>query len=61
VSSAGRRRLGLDPDALLVPTRVLETDPPVDGRVRFEHQTRNKKRIRVVAEPVALASAEAGA
>ena len=24
----------------------------VDGRVRFEHQTRQKKRVRVVAEPV---------
>ena len=24
----------------------------VDGRVRFEHQTRLKKRVRVVAEPV---------
>jgi large subunit ribosomal protein L27 len=24
----------------------------LDGRVRFEHQTKNKKRIRVVAEPV---------
>ena len=32
-----------------------------DGRVRFEHQTRDKKRIRVVAEPVAVAPAEAGA
>jgi large subunit ribosomal protein L27 len=29
----------------------------VDGRVRFEHQTRDKKRIRVVAEEPAGASA----
>ena len=32
-----------------------------DGRVRFEHQTRNKKRIRVVAETVAMGPVEAGA
>ncbi len=32
-----------------------------DGRVRFEHQTRNKKRIRVVAEAIALEPVEAGA
>ena len=29
----------------------------LDGRVRFEHQTRNKKRIRVVPEEAAGASA----
>jgi large subunit ribosomal protein L27 len=33
----------------------------VDGRVRFEHQTRDKKRIRVVAEEPAGASAGASA
>jgi large subunit ribosomal protein L27 len=32
-----------------------------DGRVRFEHQARDKKRIRVVAEPIAPESAEVGA
>ena len=26
----------------------------LDGRVRFEHQTKNKKRIRVVAEPAEM-------
>jgi large subunit ribosomal protein L27 len=29
----------------------------VTGRVKFEHQTREKKRIRVVAEPAAAAQA----
>lgn len=33
----------------------------VDGRVRFEHQTRDKKRIRVVAEEAVGANAGAGA
>jgi large subunit ribosomal protein L27 len=32
-----------------------------DGRVRFEHQTRNKKRIRVVAEPVSTETVEVSA
>jgi len=32
-----------------------------DGRVRFEHQTRDKKRIRVVAEPAQPAASEASA
>jgi len=32
-----------------------------DGRVRFEHQTRAKKRIRVVAEPAVAGTLEAGA
>jgi large subunit ribosomal protein L27 len=32
-----------------------------DGRVRFEHRTRNKKRIRVVAEPIVAEAAEIGA
>jgi ribosomal protein L27 len=29
----------------------------IDGRVRFEHERRDKKRVRVVAEEGALASA----
>lgn len=31
----------------------------VDGRVKFDHQTRDKKRVRVIAEAAGSAAAEA--